>query len=571
MSPKNDFKSSYRASLRQKAEEQAMATKIPREESILDIVKVIHELQVYKLELQMQNEELSLAKDRAELAEKKYSELYEMAPSGYITLTEDGDIVELNNSAARLLHKERSLLINNRFALFFCEKSKDILSGFLDRVFKNHHKETCEVVLKKSGDLPVYLNIDGIISKDEAFCMLTMVDVSKYRQAEESMFQLKLANESIKFKQSFLANISHEIRTPLTGILGMIDILEHTELTHIQKDYISILKHSGENLKEIIGQVLYFSQIEAGKIKLKPTFFASKRLLDETEMLYKGSIKPQVQFSTISDPKIPAFIYADESRIGQVINNLVSNALKFTSTGSVELRSVLSSPNPASKQIIIKIMVTDTGIGIPEDMRNKLFVPFSQIDNKETRDHEGTGLGLSICKEIVKLLGGEIGVVSEYQKGSTFWFTFPAMITDPSIRTVDKNGTSSSNTNGNHQKSLNILFAEDKAINQKVISLILSSMGHTITMASNGEQLLSLYKSGKFDLILMDINMPVMDGITATRRLKEKYRSLPPIVGLSANAFEGDRDRYMALGLDEYLTKPFAKEEFMELVTKLLD
>ncbi len=569
------YPQSSKEELRKQAEERlkTMRSTIEHHSSETDILKVVYELQVYQIELEMQNEELKAAMEKAELAEKKYIELYESAPSGYLTLSKEGDILELNRSAAIMLGKEPSKLIDNRFALFISEETRGVFVHFLELVLKNHQKENCEVILKTPGNAPVYINIVAITSKDKEFCLLTLVDITKSKEAEQSLFQLKVANESIKFKQNFLANISHEMRTPLTGILGMIDILEHTELTPTQKDYFDTLKHSSENLREIINQVLDYSKIEAGKVKLKPTHFSLKELLAETKMLYKGSVKPGVQFSTDSDLKIPALIHADENRIKQIINNLVANALKFTNKGSVVLSSHLLSPDPLSKQAIVKIAVTDSGIGIPFEMQEKLFRPFSQIDDKDTRKYEGTGLGLSICKELVMLLGGKIGVISEYRKGSTFWFVFPAILTDAKANTTkpaDPHDQASSDEKINNNHSLNILFAEDKLINQKVISLILTSMGHKVTLASNGEQALSLYKPSEFDLILMDIQMPVMDGITATKKLKEKYKHLPPIVGLSANAFEGDREKYMVLGMDEYLTKPFEKEEFVELTAKLL-
>ena len=546
--------------------------KLPASEA--DILKEMHELQVHQIELQIQNEELMLAIDRAELAEKKYTELYESAPSGYLTLSKEGDILELNNSATRMLHKERSKLINTRFALFISEETQGVFVEFFGRVLKSHQQESCEVVLKTPGNAPVYINIDAVTSKDKQFCLLTIVDITKSKEAEKSMFQLKLAHESIGFKQNFLANISHEMRTPLTGVMGMIDILEHTELTPTQRDYFDTLKRSSENLREIINQVLDYSIIEAGKVQLKPSLFSLEKLLAETGILHKGSIKPEVCFRSESDPDIPSLLYADENRIKQVINNLVSNALKFTNEGTVVLRSHLVSTNPTLKQIMIKISVTDTGIGIPVAMQDKLFLPFSQIDDKDTRKYEGTGLGLSICKELVMLLGGKIGVSSEYQKGSTFWFVFPALITNPEAsvsKSLEQAAKSSLNNKiKNNHHSLNILFAEDKVVNQKVISLILASMGHQITIAGNGEQALSLYKPGKYDLILMDIQMPVMDGITATRKLKENFQQLPPIIGLSANAFEGDREKYMDMGMDEYLTKPLKKEAFTELIARLM-
>jgi PAS domain S-box-containing protein len=537
-----------------------------------DIVKVIHELQVHQIELELQNEELLLAKEKGELAEKKYTDLYESAPSGYLTLSKEGDILELNNSAAILLHKERSELINNRFALFISDDTRAVFNEFLQKLDTTTEKENCEVKLEKEGFFSAYVSVDGIISKGGETILLSMVDITKSKHAEESLRELEVARESLKFKQNFLANMSHEIRTPLTGVLGMIDILENTKLTKEQKDYIHTLKLSGENLKVILNQVLDYSKIEAGKVRLKSSLFKLNSLFSEIEAQFRGRIKSGVKFSTRTDPDIPEFIYADKKRIGQVIINLLDNAMKFTPKGSILLSSQLLTPDPSGKHIVIKIAVADTGIGIPAKKQDKLFVPFSQIDDKDTRQYEGTGLGLSICKELTRLLGGKIGLESEYHKGSSFWFMFPVQVSEYLNEEIqDKQNHEHNEMNNDHQprRNLRILFADDKVVNQKVISLMLATMGHVVTLANNGQQALQAYGPGKFDLILMDIQMPVMDGITATQKIKKKFKNPPPIVGLSASAFEGDREKYLSLGMDDYLTKPVNIVEFQQLIGRL--
>ncbi|MFO7978870.1 MAG: ATP-binding protein, partial [Bacteroidales bacterium] len=375
--------------------------------------------------------------------------------------------------------------------------------------------------------------------------------------------------ESLKFKQRFLANMSHEIRTPLTGVLGMIEILERTKLNKEQEDYLDILKLSGENLRTIINQVLDYSQIEAGKLILAPSPFAFNTLFSEITAQFKERIKKGVSFKTQTDPGIPEIINADKERIGQIITNFVSNAIKFTSRGSIILRSQIATPGATGNHLQIKISVTDTGIGIPEEMQDKLFVPFSQIDNKDARNYEGTGLGLSICKELATLLGGEIGFESEHHKGSTFWFTFPAQVSEPVQNLPNTSQEDEPEDEAKSNGSLRILFADDKVVNQKVVSLMLQSIGHDVSLASNGQEALNAFKPGKFDLILMDIQMPVMDGITATQILKQKYKNPPPIVGLSANAFEGDREKYLAMGIDDYLTKPLSIVEFKKMTDRL--
>jgi PAS domain S-box-containing protein len=574
MNKKKEPFHSEETKLRQKAEAQLKKKHFTIDglTSETDILKVMHELQVYQIELELQNEELRTAKERAELAEKKFTHLYESAPSGYLSLSEAGDILELNDSAAKLLKKERDKLVGARLALFVSDDSRKVFNAFLYNVFHSVKKKTCEVSLEGRGSSCVYVNIDGIRSKGSDTILLSMTDITAIKQAEESLRLLEIDREALRFKQNFLANMSHEIRTPLTGVLGMIDILEHTNLTEEQKDYIHTLKLSGENLRLIINQVLDYSKIEAGKVRLRSSLFKLNSLFSEIKAQFRGRIKTGVKFSKRTDPNIPEFIYADKNRINQVITNLVANAIKFTPKGSILLSSRLCTPDLSGKQIIIKIAVTDTGIGIPVRMQSKLFDPFMQVDDKETREYEGTGLGLPICKELAKLMGGKIGLVSEHHKGSTFWFMFPAQVREtPQEQIPYKQNHEPDGMNNDYKskRKLRILFADDKLVNQKVISLILKSMGHVVSLAGNGAEAIRLFHPDKFDLVLMDIQMPEMDGITATQKLKKKFKDTPPIVGLSASAFEGDREKYLLLGMDDYLTKPVKESDFKQLIARL--
>ncbi len=384
------------------------------------------------------------------------------------------------------------------------------------------------------------------------------------KEAEKLREQVELANKTAEFKQNFLANMSHEIRTPLTGLVGMIELLGKTKLDAVQHDYVSTLKQSTENLHEIINQVLDFSKIEAGKLKLNIKTFQVQTLVINAKKLFSSICDKDIAFDMHIEEEVPVFIKADKSRIMQIINNLISNAVKFTNQGEIELFVKHIKTDTITNEATIKIEVKDTGYGIRPEKQDQLFIPFAQIDEVDTRDYDGTGLGLSICKELVKIHGGEIGFESEYKVGSTFWFTFKAKVVMwdemPSVLDTDEAFNSS--------KKLKILLVEDKMINQKVIKLLLSSMGHHITLAGNGKEALEKFQPGQFDVILMDIQMPVMDGIAATKKLKEDYKNLPPIIGLSANAFEGDSEKYKKLGMDDYITKPLKQEVFTEVINK---
>lgn len=400
-------------------------------------------------------------------------------------------------------------------------------------------------------------------------------DISERIRAVELENEVKIARQTIEFKQKFLASMSHEIRTPLTGVLGMAEILSKTPLDATQRDYLETLTLSGESLREIINVVLDYSKIEAGGLVLKPEKFKFSSLIKNAENLFFSICKKDIGFSSLIDSQIPDYLLADAPKITQIITNYLSNAVKFTRKGGIDIdaifkghKSIKNEKGKETRMIEIMIMVKDSGIGINEDQQKHLFTPFFQADNQGKRIFEGTGLGLSICKELAALMGGTVGVKSKPGEGSSFWFTFLAeevkeisQEIQPKKVVVPREGKG---------KNLNILIAEDKKLNQKVLNIMLKGMGHNVSFSCNGKSAFEAFKPGLFDLIIMDIEMPVMDGVTATQKLKNTYKDqAPPIVGLSANALEGDREKYLALGMDEYLSKPLKIQDIKELIDKI--
>jgi PAS domain S-box-containing protein len=428
-----------------------------------------------------------------------------------------------------------------------------------------------EIITKNGSIKQVEISTNPLSSKDKPRILGIMRDITERNHALKLEQEVNLARRAAQFKQNFLANMSHEIRTPLTGVLGMTEMLAKTRLDKKQKDFVNVLHQSGENLKEIINMILDYSKIEAGKITLNKQPFAPIQILKGAEKLFTPLCQGGVELKTWISDNVPPTIIADRQRLNQVINNLLSNAVKFTSKGYVTLKisadKVLWGKYGNPDYIMLKTEVIDTGIGISKEVQERLFIPFYQIDNDFANMLDGTGLGLAISRELVKLMDGQIGVISDVGEGSNFWFTFKA-----EIKTHEKDDKGSVNQNATlpeQGRSLNILLVEDKEVNQKVIGLLLKSLKHKVKCVSNGEEALKGFTSGKFDLILMDIKMPVMDGITATQKLKELNTELPPIVGLSASSFEGDREKYMNSGLDEYLTKPLDLDAFIALMKKL--
>jgi signal transduction histidine kinase/ligand-binding sensor domain-containing protein/CheY-like chemotaxis protein len=391
--------------------------------------------------------------------------------------------------------------------------------------------------------------------------------IREKRKQEELQLQqeVEIARKSAEFKQSFLANMSHEIRTPLTGILGMAELMQNTKLDPVQEDYLKTLILSGENLKETINMVLDYSKIEAGKVKVNKSVFPFSLLFENALKLFFSLNRKKLTIEKYIAPEVPLYVKTDYNRIFQILSNLISNAVKFTEKGKISLFASIEQPVDSNENLLLKITVADTGQGIPDDKKHGLFKPFYQVEQAYNRSYEGTGLGLAICKELALILGGDIGVESQLGKGSDFWFTFKV----EEAANLQSNGKPELENKPNTHVALRVLLVEDKPINQKVVSLMLNSLNHQVVIADNGKKAIEMFKPGAFDLILMDIQMPVMDGISATNILRESYSNLPPIVGLSANAFDGDREKYMARGLNEYLTKPVKQKDFLDIVKKL--
>ena len=394
--------------------------------------------------------------------------------------------------------------------------------------------------------------------------------LQKEQEKQRELFlkqEVAIARKAAEFKQNFLANMSHEIRTPLTGVIGMANLLSNLPLDDKAREYVEALNKSGESLKETINMILDISKIEAGKLKLKRHDFSLHDVINDAIKLFSPLCYENVSITTQIGEDIPPFIYSDQQRVSQVIKNLLSNAVKFTHEGTITIYVSIDSPpeKDDENQFFIKISVCDTGTGIEYHEQKKLFTPFYQAGQDFVRTSEGTGLGLAISKELTILLGGQIGLTSKPGKGSCFWFTLKTREGKQPGAPSDKDGVKPSYK----QRSANILLVEDKDLISKVVTMMLNALGHSVVKAENGEEALKKFKPGSFDLILMDIQMPVMDGITATHLLKERYKDLPPIVGLSANAFEGDRQKYMEKGLDDYLTKPFEEKDFIELLNRL--
>ncbi|MCB0633983.1 MAG: ATP-binding protein [Saprospiraceae bacterium] len=373
-------------------------------------------------------------------------------------------------------------------------------------------------------------------------------------------------------KSEFLATMSHEIRTPMNGVIGMADLLSKTPLNAEQSEYLKAIMSSGQNLVSIVNDILDLSKIEAHKMSLEKRMFKLPDLLQETAgLLQEQAQEKGLEFVVDLQKDLPAFMIGDPIRIKQILLNLLSNAIKFTAEGQVVLRTSCQMDSEVNGQLLLQ--VSDTGIGMSENQLSRLFEPFTQAEPSTYRKYGGTGLGLAITYRLVKMMDGEIWVQSELKQGSLFSVQIPCRLAQPSL---DKAGSELQENQrivtpmlaGDHP--LRIMVAEDHPVNQQLMQAVLRRLGYEAALVENGRSAIDAFEHQGYDLIFMDVQMPVMDGVSATRYLRQALpeKKQPVIIAMTANALRGDRENYMAAGMDDYLAKPVQISQIEEMIIK---
>jgi PAS domain S-box-containing protein len=503
-----------------------------------------------------------------------------------LVTNQDGEIKSANKAVTNALGYDVKDILGQNISILIPtpeNKHKQDSHKYLNTDFKTAVGTSQEIhIAQKDGSIiPVIFGINKMQLSGDTLYVSSIHDISSLKHAEEKLIhyaedleQAKLkAEDANRLKSEFLARMSHEIRTPMNGIIGMTDMLAKGTLNEEQQKQIQVIQLSSNSLLRIINDILDLTKIESNKLELESIPFDIYSSLNEVFELFQNQAQSKgIQLVQNYDHKASVMLLGDPLRIKQILQNLVNNAIKFTDTGQVTIEvqtSEIKNTNDGDT-CNIEIKIIDTGLGIEPHVQKQLFQPFKQADTSTTRKAGGTGLGLAICKQLAELMGGNITLTSDMSKGSEFTLT----INLPKADSIKSDHLPSYQSDEHNEVQLkgNVLVADDVDINQMVIQSILETVGLTISVVDNGQQALELWQKEEFDLILMDCEMPVMDGFTATRKIRElEKENRIPIIALTANAYEENKQKCLDAGMDNFLTKPIDKTRTVEVLREILE
>lgn len=546
----------------------------------VDLFQQRRQLETVSIWMKKKNTQLEEEMAHRQLAENKFISITNSAQDGIICIDQHEQINVWNRGAEAIFGYTEQEVIGQHIKLIIHQQFKEAHRLGLKKVMLNkalsHQGKVLELVgLRKNGEaFPLEISLATWTTSERRFFSAIIRDITERKRIEDALKRAKIKAESAsQSKSTFLATMSHEIRTPMNAILGMGELLKETKLTETQEWYVNTLNHSGEALLTLINDILDLSKIEAGQLTLEQIEFDLWQTVHNIlEIFTFHALDKGIKLETTINADVPQWVRGDQTRLRQVLLNLVGNAIKFTGEGKVMVNVTHNSKD------YISFEVSDTGLGIPEEKQKVIFQPFIQNDSSTTRKHGGTGLGLSICMHLVGLMGGSMNLKSKAGLGSTFICTIPLpmiILSDDHTSHLEVEEPQAIECQPKRSRQdLTILLVDDAEENQMVVTAYLRNRTERIIWAVNGQEAVEKYKSERFDLILMDIQMPVMDGYEATQRIRtwEMANNIKPIpiIALTAHALTEDSEKIKAAGCNFHLTKPIRKKRLLDTINQFI-
>ena len=519
--------------------------------------------------------ELKLAERELRRSRRMYREIFENSILGLYQSVPEGRYLSVNPAFARLFgysspDEMLASVTDIGSQLYLHPEDRE---RAVKQITEKGYLEGFEIEVQRRDETRFWVSMNTRIVQDEDGMHFdgTVEDITKRKRAEDMLRAAKeVAEAATKSKSDFLANMSHEIRTPMNAVIGMTCLLLDEDLTEKQREFLETIRSSGEALLALINDILDISKIEGGMMEMEQQPFVLQRCIEESIALgAESAAKKGLEMKYQIDQDIPDVVLGDHARLRQVLVNLIGNAVKFTERGCVSISVSGRKMDDGCHEI--HFAVKDTGIGIADDKADRLFQLFSQVDASTARRYGGTGLGLAISKKLVEKMNGRIWVESRLGIGSTFHFTIEAQEAHPTQIVLAPKGRNASSIkalcNEDPNSSLRILLAEDNPINRKVALHMLAKLGLKADVASNGHEVLRALESHSYDVILMDVQMPEMDGLETTREIRKKMPDGPRIIAMTAAAFKSDREMCIEAGMDDYIRKPVRIDELAEALS----